>query len=119
MDNRHPKNVPGPFYVENNCCIACDAPRTDAPDLMGADDGLGNYHCHFKKQPETPEEVERAVWACWVSCTKAVRYAGDDPAILNRLKELGSADSSDVLQEGRLEESVVEVLSYSTLTQRP
>jgi hypothetical protein len=64
---------------------------------MGTDNGNGDYHCHFKKQPETTEEIERAIMACRVSCTQAVRYSGSDPAILNRLRELNSAESSDVL----------------------
>jgi hypothetical protein len=92
-----PMNAPGPFYVENQCCISCDAPYSEAPDLMAHDDGEGGYHCHFKKQPDTPEEVERAVMACVVSCVRAVRYAGDDPAILKRFRELFSEDSCDVL----------------------
>ncbi len=93
----YPRNAPGTFYVENQCCIACDAPYSEAPDLMGHDDEKLGYHCHFKKQPETPEEVERAVMACVVSCVRAVRYAGDDPAILERFRELRSDDSCDVL----------------------
>jgi len=80
----YPKNAPGPFYVENQCCLSCDAPYSEAPDLMAHDDGEGGYHCHFRKQPETPQEVERAVMACVVSCVRAVRYAGNDPAILKR-----------------------------------
>ncbi len=97
MQTPHPRNAPGPFYVEGGYCIACDAPRTEAPDLMGTDDGNGDYHCYFKKQPENAEEIERAIMACRVSRTQAVRYAGNDPAILNRLRELNAAESSDVL----------------------
>ena len=95
----HPKNAPGPFYVENDCCMACDAPFHEAPDLMGTDDGQGGYHCHFRKQPTTPDEVERAVRACAVSCVEAVRYAGSDPAILKRFQEWGGIHSSDVLSK--------------------
>jgi hypothetical protein len=97
MQTPHSRNAPGPFYVEDGCCIACDAPRSEAPDLMGTDDGQGGYHCYFKKQPATAGETERAVQACRVSCTQAVRYSGNDPAILNRLRELNSAESSDLL----------------------
>ena len=94
-----PRNVPGPFYVENQCCISCHAPYSEAPDIMAHDDGERGYHCHFKKQPETPEEFERAVMACVVSCVRAVRYAGNDPAILKRFQELRSDDSCDVLDK--------------------
>ena len=52
----YPKNVPGPFYVQNECCIACEAPENEAPDLM-AHEVEGHPHCYFKKQPKTSEEV--------------------------------------------------------------
>jgi hypothetical protein len=103
MRSPHPKNAPGPFYVENDCCIACDAPHNEAPDLMGTDDGNGGYHCHFRKQPETAEEIDRAVRACSVSCVRAVRYAGNDPSILHRLRRMNSADSSDLLDPSPFE----------------
>jgi hypothetical protein len=99
MPTPHPKNAHGPFYVECGCCIACDAPFHEAPDLMATDDGNGDYHCHFRKQPETPAEVERAINACVVSCVEAVRYAGNDPAILQRFRELNCEGSCDVLSE--------------------
>lgn len=93
----YPKNVPGDFYVQNNHCITCEAPYHEAPDLM-AHDKEGSYpHCYFKKQPETPEEVERAISACQVSCVQAVRYAGKNPKILKRFQELDAADSCDEL----------------------
>ena len=92
------KNAPGPFYVENQCCIACEAPYHEAPDLM-AHDEPGGYHCYFKKQPETPEEVEKAISACVVSCVWAVRSAGDDPAILERFRELRAERACDALAD--------------------
>jgi hypothetical protein len=92
----YPKNAPGDFYVEDGCCITCEAPYHEAPDLI-AHDEEGDYpHCYFKRQPETPEEVERAVMACNVSCVRAVRYAGKNQKILKRFRELGSEDSCDV-----------------------
>ncbi|HEV3164384.1 MAG TPA: ferredoxin [Isosphaeraceae bacterium] len=93
----YPKNAPGPFYVEDQCCITCAAPYHEAPDLMEHDKEGGYPHCYFKKQPETPEEVEQAVMACVVSCVRAVRYAGDDPAILRRFREERSSDSCDAI----------------------
>jgi hypothetical protein len=91
----YPMNAPGPFYVENNCCIACEAPYHEACDLMAHDEEGG--HCYFRRQPETPEEVERAIMACRVSCVRAVRYSGDDPEILRRFRDLRSIDSCDVV----------------------
>jgi hypothetical protein len=97
----YPKNAPGPFYVQSECCIACSAPEQEAPDLMDHGewpDGEEGYHCYFKRQPETPDEVERAISACVVSCVRAVRYAGNNPKILKRFRELRSEDSCDVLE---------------------
>ncbi len=81
----------------NGLCLFCEAPYHEAPDLMGTDDESCGYHCHFRKQPTTPEEIERAIRACQVSCVEAVRYAGNDPAILARFQELRSAASCDTL----------------------
>ena len=94
---RHPKNAPGPFYVEDDSCIQCEAPSVAAPDLIGTDDQRWGYHCYFRRQPETPEEVDRAVEACVFSCVRAVRYAGDDPAILEKFREYKSENSCDAL----------------------
>src|SRR4051794_11718743 len=83
---RFPKNVPGPFYVAAGECITCRAPEHEAPDLMAFDEQIG--HCYFKKQPSTPDELERAVRAVWVSCCEAVVYDGDDPSVIERITEL-------------------------------
>lgn len=94
---RYPKNASGDFYVVNDWCITCEAPYHEAEDLMEHDREADYPHCYFKKQPETPEEIERAVSACFISCTGAVRYAGDDPAILRRFREFGAESSCDAL----------------------
>jgi hypothetical protein len=97
MIPRHSKNARGPFYVQHNYCIACGAPRHEAPDLIGVDEG--DYaHCFFERQPQTPDELERAERAVVVSCCNALRYSGNDPAILKRLKEAGCTDCCDVLE---------------------
>jgi hypothetical protein len=83
---RFPKNVEGPFFVANGECITCMAPEQEAPDLMGFDQGA--HHCYFKKQPSTPDELERAIRAGWSSCCGALYYSGSDPAVPRRLAEL-------------------------------
>jgi hypothetical protein len=93
----YPKNAPGDFYVQNEHCIACEAPYHEAPDLMAHDDERNYPHCYFKRQPETPNEVERAIMACHVSCVLAVRYGGKNPKILKRFQDLGDKESCDVL----------------------
>src|SRR5436305_6718895 len=88
---RFPLNAPGDFYVENEMCIACTAPEHEAPELMTHDEPAG-HHCYFKRQPTTPEELERAIRAVHMGCCGAVRYGGTDPKVIDRLRRLGSAE---------------------------
>jgi ferredoxin len=81
---RTPKNVPGPFYVIKDECIACGAPEAEAPTLMAFDDDAGS--CYFRRQPSDPAETDRAIRAVWASCCGAVRYGGSEPAVLARLR---------------------------------
>ncbi len=82
---RHPLNANGDFFVEYDTCLACDAPYSEAPELMAYDE---NWHCYFKRQPQTPDEVEHAINAVRVSCVEAVRYEGNDPEILRRIQAM-------------------------------
>lgn len=91
---RTPLNAEGDFYVEKDTCLICMAPEHEAPELMGYDKGTG---CYFKRQPATPEELEHAIEAVWVSCVEALRYAGNDPVILERLRAKGCASQGDAL----------------------
>ena len=51
--NKYPANVPGLFYVDDQC-IDCDLCReTAAANFARSDEG---GHSYVKKQPETPEE---------------------------------------------------------------
>ncbi len=90
---RHPKNAPGPFYVEEGCCTACMAPHAEAPDLMGFDAEQG--HCYIRQQPRGKAETYSAIRALWSSEFGCLRYAGDDPDILRRLVEAGLAYNCD------------------------
>ena len=94
----HPRNAPGPFYVERDSCMACMAPEGEAPDLMGYSES-DCHGCYFHKQPSTPEELERASDAIRVCCAWAVRYGGDDPKLLQRLREEGLATGCDLLED--------------------
>lgn len=82
---RHPLNADGDFFVEYDICLACDAPYSEAPELMAYDE---NMHCYFKRQPETPEELEHAINAVRCSCVEAVLYEGNDPEILRKIREM-------------------------------
>lgn len=93
---RYPLNAAGDFYVAEGMCIACEAPEHEAPDLMAHDQAAdGVYHCYFKRQPTTPQELARAVMAVAVGCCGAVRYGGTDPAVRYRLAELDAAEACD------------------------
>ncbi|MCX7915884.1 MAG: ferredoxin [Verrucomicrobiae bacterium] len=56
FSNRYPDNVPGRFYVDDQC-IDCDLCRETAPDNFTRNDN-GGYSYVFK-QPTTPEEEAR------------------------------------------------------------
>ena len=80
---RFEKNVPGDFYTTGDC-LACYAPEEEAPDLL-AELTSEQADTYFVKQPEMPEEIERACRAIEVCCTAALRYGGKDPKIIKRL----------------------------------
>lgn len=95
---RTPPNAGGDFYVVKDTCLACMAPVSVAPELMGFEEGAG---CYFKRQPATPEEVANAVEALGSSCVEALRYSGEDPAILKRLRDRGCKSLCDSPQRNR------------------
>ena len=77
------RNAPGPFYTTGGC-TACGAPEAEAPDLL-APLTNENYETYFVRQPDTPEEIERACRAIEVCCLSALRYGGTDAAVIRRL----------------------------------
>lgn len=84
----------GDFYVVDGECITCGAPEAEAPDLI--EHQKGEYgHCYFKKQPETEDEINRAINAVAVSCISGLRYRGIDENILKRLYEIGEHGQCD------------------------
>ena len=85
---KDPPEVPGDWVVDRETCMECGAPPAEAPDLMHLGAGPG---CYFKKQPETPLEIDQACRAAWASCCDQVRYCGDDPAIHKRIREVAAA----------------------------
>jgi len=84
-------NVIGPFYVEDGCCTLCGVPDTEAPDLFAEAEG----HCYVHRQPNTSEELEQMLSAIGCAELGCIRYAGDDPAILEQLVLLGEAAVCD------------------------
>lgn len=90
----HPKNAPGPFYIVDGCCVTCMAPHVQAPTLMGFDEVEG--HCFVKQQPQTDDEIYRAIRAVAYSEFQCLRYGGNNADILRRLVEIGEAEACDV-----------------------
>ena len=55
--NKYPDNVPGKYYVDNQC-IDCDLCRETAPDEISTRSNDGGYSFVYK-QPSSPEEEAR------------------------------------------------------------
>jgi len=70
--------------------MSCGFPQTLAPDLIAPVEEQRDHHCYFKKQPETPEEIDQAVQAVAGCCCWAYRYAGTDAAVKGKLREAGA-----------------------------
>jgi ferredoxin len=54
--NKYPENVPGKYYVDNQC-IDCDLCRETAPDNFKRNEDGG--YSYVSKQPENPDEETR------------------------------------------------------------
>src|SRR5215467_2040705 len=65
-------------------CLACGYPHVISPDLVGWA-AHEKYHCIWKKQPANEEELEAAIRVLESQDLKCHRYAGSDPAILDRV----------------------------------
>lgn len=94
MPEAHPCNAPGPFYVEDGCCITCGVPHETAPGLFGWTEG--DTHCFVRRQPADSEETDAMVRALWSAEVDCIRYRGCDPALLKRIAEFGSAGMCDM-----------------------
>jgi hypothetical protein len=85
LPQRVPENAPGDFYVMAGLCTQCCIVHGAAPELLN-DPKAPFTECFFRRQPQTPEEVERAISAICVSEMCALRYAGNDQAIIAKLR---------------------------------
>jgi hypothetical protein len=88
------KHEQGDFYVVDGDCITCGAPEAAAPTLI-AHQKEEYGHCYFKRQPETPEEIDQAINAVAVSCVSGLRYRGKDEKIIQKLYEIGEKNQCD------------------------
>lgn len=74
----------GDFYVQDTCCLSCGVPQAIAADLVGWTNE-NHSQCYWIKQPETQDELERAIKIIHAQELGCHRYAGNDPAIVRRL----------------------------------
>ncbi|OYW11956.1 MAG: hypothetical protein B7Z55_18750, partial [Planctomycetales bacterium 12-60-4] len=73
-----PANVPGDYYVAQDCCTGCEVPLLEAPELFDWNDNNRYVHCFVKKQPATPMEVEHMHTAIRCQEFECIRYRGTD-----------------------------------------
>src|SRR5215468_9131677 len=88
----HPKNVPGPFYVEDGCCTACGIPGGEAPDHFTFDE---DGQCYVRKQPCTQQETDRMLKAMWGAELDCIRYRGRESDVFQRLGAMGKPHLCD------------------------
>jgi hypothetical protein len=100
LPQRVPENSPGDFYVRANLCTQCCLVHGAAPELLN-DLKESFKECFFRRQPQTPEEVDRALSAIAVSEMCALRYGGTDPEILAKMRGKGLASQADQTPEGQ------------------
>lgn len=60
LENKYPENVPGKFFVDDQC-IDCDLCRETAPSNFTRSDDGG--HSYVYKQPDNPEEEVKCIEA--------------------------------------------------------
>lgn len=123
-DDQTPE-APGDWRVDHDCCVACGAPPLAAPDLMGfgtRHSGTKTTQCYFKRQPVTPDEIDRACDATNASCVSAVLYEGPDEAIRARVTSTWSdsvkaevVDSASVQRRFRITALAVTGACVATL----
>lgn len=70
-----PENVPGKFYVDDQC-IDCDACRATAPDNFERDDEKG--YSFVSKQPEDETEFQLCIDALEGCPVEAIGDDGDE-----------------------------------------
>ena len=76
--NKHPENVPGPYYVDDTC-IDCDQCRSNAPAFfVRLDTGMYTY---VHRQPRTPEEFAQAEAARLGCPTESIGNDGGDAGL--------------------------------------
>jgi hypothetical protein len=82
MGTPNPHNVPGDFYVEDGCCLACGVPEVEAPGLFARD---GDGQCYVTRQPQGGQELRRMLSVLRVQELQCIRYRGQDDDVVAHL----------------------------------
>ncbi len=91
----HPANVPGSFYVEDGCCLACGVWEDAAAGLLAWLPDAELPHCYVARQPETDPEFERMMFAMEINEVDCIRVRNCKPDWAARLREAGLGDQID------------------------
>ena len=73
--NKYPQNVPGMFYVDNQC-IDCDACREAAPKFFAREENDG--HSFVFHQPQGQDEIDKCEEALEGCPVEAIGDDGDE-----------------------------------------
>jgi hypothetical protein len=96
----HPANVPGDFYVEENCCTMCGVPFIESPKLFGVVTDDEDYdQCYVKQQPATQQELDEMIKTISAAEFQCIHYSGHDRAVQRRLVQIGSGAACDKLAD--------------------
>jgi ferredoxin len=91
MPKPHAKNAAGPFYVDEEMCVACGCCEDAAPQLFAFEE----LCAYVARQPANPNELEQMLEASGSCMTSCIRYGGSDPDVLRRLAENELASACD------------------------
>lgn len=91
----HPANVPGPFYVEDGCCLACGVWEAEAPGLLAWLPAADIPHCYVARQPETEAEFGQMMSAMHFGEVDCIRVRNCKPDWAKRLREAGLGGQID------------------------
>ncbi len=93
----HKLNAPGPFYVCDGCCTACDVPSSEAPGMFAYDE---QGHCYVKRQPQNKSDLNQMIRVVYSAELECIRYKGEDKDVLRRLAEGGLSHLADMAVSG-------------------
>ena len=105
----YPANVPGPFYVQDGCCLACGVWEEVAEGLLAWDEESSYPHCYVARQPQSDGEVDQMIAAMNINEVDCLRVRICAPDWMKRPKDAGvgaqidppTCDRDDFVQKGQ------------------